>query len=67
MELCETRNSWFAMRATYGRNLMVQRILEVNKIESFAGIYDGNDRTISNMNYQGSNTSNYTNVGLFSF
>ena len=26
---------WFAMRATYGRNLMAQRILEVNKIESF--------------------------------
>ena len=37
----------------------------MNKIESFAGIYDGNDRTISNMSYQGSNTSNYTNVGLF--
>ena len=38
----------------------------MNKIESFAGIYDGNDRTISDMSYQGSNTSNYTNVGLFS-
>ena len=38
----------------------------MNKIESFAGIYDGNDYTISNMSYQGSNTSNYTNVGLFS-
>ena len=37
----------------------------MNKIESFAGIYDGNDRTISDMSYQGSNTSNYTNVGLF--
>ena len=38
----------------------------MNKIESFGGIYDGNDHTISNMSYQGSNTSNYTNVGLFS-
>ena len=27
--------SWFAMRATYGRNLMAQRLLEVHKIESF--------------------------------
>lgn len=26
---------WFAMRATYGRNLMAQRLLEVQKIESF--------------------------------
>ena len=26
---------WFAMRATYGRNLMAQRLLEVHKIESF--------------------------------
>lgn len=26
---------WFAMRATYGRNLMVQRLLEMQKIESF--------------------------------
>ncbi len=26
---------WFAMRATYGRNLMAQRALEVDKIESF--------------------------------
>ena len=38
----------------------------MNKIESFGGIYDGNGHTISNMSYQGSNTSNYTNVGLFS-
>ena len=38
----------------------------MNKIESFGGIYDGNNHTISNMSYQGSNTSNYTNVGLFS-
>jgi transcription antitermination factor NusG len=35
MELCETGKSWFAMRATYGRNLMVQRVLELQKIESF--------------------------------
>lgn len=35
MELCETEKSWFAMRATYGRNLMAQRVLEVQKIESF--------------------------------
>lgn len=27
--------SWFAMRATYGRNLMAQRALELDKIESF--------------------------------
>ena len=26
---------WFAMRATYGRNLMAQRLLEMHKIESF--------------------------------
>lgn len=26
---------WFAMRATYGRNLMAQRLLEMQKIESF--------------------------------
>ncbi len=26
---------WFAMRATYGRNLMAQRALDVEKIESF--------------------------------
>ncbi len=26
---------WFAMRATYGRNLMAQRLLEAGKIESF--------------------------------
>lgn len=26
---------WFAMRATYGRNLMAQRLLEIKKIESF--------------------------------
>ena len=35
MELGETEKSWFAMRATYGRNLMAQRELEVQKIESF--------------------------------
>lgn len=35
MELCETEKRWFAMRATYGRNLMAQRVLEVQKIESF--------------------------------
>lgn len=37
--LSESANSmsmeWFAMRATYGRNLMAQRLLELNKIESF--------------------------------
>lgn len=27
--------SWFAMRATYGRNLMAQRLLEMQHIESF--------------------------------
>ena len=27
--------SWFAMRATYGRNLMAHRVLELHKIESF--------------------------------
>lgn len=26
---------WFAMRATYGRNLMAQRLLDVAKVESF--------------------------------
>lgn len=26
---------WFAMRATYGRNLMAQRLLEIKNIESF--------------------------------
>ena len=26
---------WFAMRATYGRNVMAQRLLELHKIESF--------------------------------
>ena len=35
MELYETEKSWFAMRATYGRNLMAQRLLEMQKIESF--------------------------------
>ena len=35
MELCETEKRWFAMRATYGRNLMAQRLLEMEKIESF--------------------------------
>lgn len=32
---CETEVRWFAMRATYGRNLMAQRLLETHKIESF--------------------------------
>ncbi len=27
--------TWFAMRATYGRNLMAQRLLEMHHIESF--------------------------------
>ena len=31
----ETDKTWFAMRATYGRNLMAQRALELDKIESF--------------------------------
>ena len=31
----ETEMKWFAMRATYGRNLMAQRALEMDKIESF--------------------------------
>lgn len=31
----ETEKTWFAMRATYGRNLMAQRSLELDKIESF--------------------------------
>jgi transcription antitermination factor NusG len=35
MEPCEMDIKWFAMRATYGRNLMAQRLLEVHKIESF--------------------------------
>lgn len=34
MESSENK-SWFAMRATYGRNLMAQRALELNEIESF--------------------------------
>ena len=34
MEL-ESVGQWFAMRATYGRNLMAQRLLEAEKIESF--------------------------------
>ena len=34
MEL-ESIGQWFAMRATYGRNLMAQRVLESEKIESF--------------------------------
>ena len=34
MEL-ESGARWFAMRATYGRNLMAQRLLESAKIESF--------------------------------
>ena len=35
MVSAETDMRWFAMRATYGRNLMAQRFLEINKIESF--------------------------------
>lgn len=35
MMSCETEKSWFAMRATYGRNLMAQRCLEASEIESF--------------------------------
>lgn len=34
MVSCENR-TWFAMRATYGRNIMAQRFLEMQKIESF--------------------------------
>jgi len=30
-----SNTTWFAMRATYGRNLMAQRLLEVQNIESF--------------------------------
>ena len=34
--MCDGGNMrWFAMRATYGRNLMAQRLLEMQKIESF--------------------------------
>ena len=35
MESCENHKTWFAMRATYGRNLMAQRSLDLDKIESF--------------------------------
>lgn len=35
MMSCETERVWFAMRATYGRNLMAQRVLETHKVESF--------------------------------
>ena len=31
----EMDRKWFAMRATYGRNLMAQRTLDLDKIESF--------------------------------
>ena len=31
----EEQKVWFAMRATYGRNLMAQRALDLDKIESF--------------------------------
>ena len=31
----EEQKVWFAMRATYGRNLMAQRALEMDKVESF--------------------------------
>ena len=37
----------------------------MNKIESFAGIYDGNGFVIDDMNYFGANSDNYSNVGLF--
>ena len=32
---CENDRCWFAMRATYGRNLMAQRALDLVEIESF--------------------------------
>lgn len=35
MKSCETDKKWFAMRATYGRNLMAQRSLDMYQIESF--------------------------------
>lgn len=35
MEQDKMGKSWFAMRATYGRNLMAQRLLEMQKVESF--------------------------------
>ena len=37
----------------------------MNKIESFAGIYDGNGNSINDMTYQGANNDSHTNVGLF--
>ena len=37
----------------------------MNKIESFAGIYDGNGYSINDMTYQGANNDSHTNVGLF--
>ena len=37
----------------------------MNKIESFAGIYDGNNFSINDMSYHGGNSSSYSNVGLF--
>lgn len=45
MVSCETENRWFAMRATYGRNLMVQRLLDMQKIESFVPM---RKRTVKN-------------------
>ena len=37
----------------------------MNKIESFAGTYDGNGYAIKDMNYYGANSDSYSNVGLF--
>ena len=37
----------------------------MNKIESFAGIYDGNGYSINDMSYHGANSTTYSNVGLF--
>ena len=37
----------------------------MNKIESFASIYDGNGYSINDMTYQGANNDSHTNVGLF--
>lgn len=37
----------------------------MNKIESFAGIYDGNGYVIKDINYYGANSESYSNVGLF--
>ena len=39
MMLDSANIQWFAMRATYGRNLMAQRLLELQKIESFVPMH----------------------------